>query len=252
MTEDDLFAKSKRITERIRLDVERRGPPAKAAKQKLDCECLSVDAAQKRYAFATLEHLASLNGNAPVLLIKGDVTGSVKLDRAWAKRLAAPFKQGEPACVLVDGAIEIQGDVLDQYRAELSLLVTGNVGCDYLLSRNGRTEIVGDLRTTYGVCGEFNDGVLSVGGRLLAPYIVANDHDMPRQADEEFIYLEGGDGSDEISIGQATGSGWGWGWSYFDDSDSLIAEEVWDEDETFSTEAFFDMVRRGDNPFVKR
>jgi hypothetical protein len=259
VTEDELFAKSLRITQRIRLDVEKRRSEltqARAAggapKQKIDSECISVDEARGRYAFDSLQHLASGDGSLPVLLIKGDVTGSVTLNRTWVRRIAAPFKLGgDPACVLVDGAIDIEGDILDSFRADWSLLVTGRVSCDYLESRNGHMEIQGDLRATYGICGEYNDGSLTVGGQLLTPYIVANDHQLPREAHEESIYLEAGEGLDEIAIGQSTGSGWGWNWNYFEESNALVSEEVWDEEGTFSTAAFFELVRKGVNPFVK-
>lgn len=257
MTENELFAKSLRITERIQLDLEKRrsdlaqAQAAASTRKTIDSECISVDAARERYAFDYLEHLASADGSMPVLLIKGDITGSVTLNRTWMRRVAAKFKLGgDPACVLVDGAIDIEGDILDSFRAAWSLLVTGRVSCEYLESRNGYMEIQGDLRATYGICGEYNDGSLTVGGQLLTPYIVANDHQMPRQAQEESIYLEAGDGMDEIAIGQSTGSGWGWDWNYFDESNALVSEDVWDEDGSFSTAAFFDMVRKGVNPFV--
>lgn len=253
MTEDELFAKSERITQRIQRDVEQRRnvlAQAPAAKQKkLETECISVDAASAKYSFNYLGHL---EGSLPVLLIKGDVTGSTTLNRTWVRRLAAKYKLGDdPACVLVDGSIEIQGDILDTFRSDWSLLVTGSVGCDYVVSRNGHMEIHGDLRATYGVCGEYNDGCLAVGGKLMTPFIVASDHTMPREAHEESIYLEASDGMEEIAIGKSKGSGWGWDWNYFDESNSMVSDEVWDEEETFSTEAFFDVVRRGDNPFVK-
>lgn len=252
MTEDELFSKSERITRSIQLDAERRGELARAAKQKIECESMSVEMAREKYPFDFLQQLSSYDRRMPVLVVKGNVTGSITLNRTWARRLAAKLKlQGDPGCVLVDGTVEIQGDVLDQRRADLSLLVTGSVGCDYLLSRNGHMEVLGDLRTTYGVCGEYNDGSLAVGGQFLVPYIVANDHHMPRQANQEFIYLEAGDGLEEIGIGKNTGSGWGWGWNYFDESNRLVSDEVWAKDGAFSTTAFFDVVRRGGNPFVK-
>ncbi len=258
MTADELFAKSELITQRIRVNAEKRGnelaqAAAKAAKQsKIHSECISVDAARQRFSFDHLEQLASVDGSMSVLLINGDITGSVTLNRTWVRRLAAKFKLGgDPACVLVDGSIDIGGDVLDSFRADWSLLVTGSVSCDYLESRNGHMEIQGDLQSTYGICGEYNDGSLKVGGQLLTPYIVANDHQMPREAHGESIYLEAGDGMDEISIGQSTGSGWGWDWNYFEESNALVSAEVWDEDGDFSTTAFFDLVRRGVNPFVK-
>ena len=252
MTEDELFSKSERITRRIQLDAERLGGLASTAKQKIECECMSVDKAREKYPFDHLQQLSSYDDRMPVLVVKGNVTGSTTLNRTWARRIASRLKlQGDPVCVLVDGTVEIRGDVLDQRRADFSLLVTGSVGCDYLLSRNGHMEVLGDLRATYGVCGEYNDGRLAVGGQLLAPYIVANDHDMPRQADQEFIYLEAGDGMEEIAIGKSKGSGWGWNWNYFDESNSLVSDEVWEEDGSFSTTAFFDIVRRGANPFAK-
>lgn len=256
MTEIELFTKSQRITQRILLNAEKRRNElaqvvSDATKRKtIESACISVDAARERYAFEHLEYLATLDGSMSVLLIKGDINGSVTLNRTWVRRIAAKFKLGgDPACVLVDGSIDIGGDILDSFGAEWSLLVTGSVNCDFLKSRNGHMEIQGDLRATYGICGEYNDGSLTVGGQLLTPYIVADDHQMPREAHEECIYLEAGDGSDEIAIGQSTGSGWGW--NYFDDSNALVNEAVFDEEGAFSTDAFFDLVRKGINPFVK-
>ncbi|RLJ40487.1 hypothetical protein [Acidovorax sp. 106] len=79
---------------------------------------------------------------------------------------------------------------------------------------------------------------------------MANDHQMPREAHEESIYLEAGEALDEIAIGQSTGSGWGWNWNYFDESNALVSEGVWNEDGAFSAAAFFSMARNGTNPFV--
>ncbi|MEQ4934546.1 hypothetical protein ABN147_23990 [Klebsiella oxytoca] len=78
---------------------------------------------------------------------------------------------------------------------------------------------------------------------------------MPRKSDVgESIYIEVGDLSEtkNIRIGESYGSGWGWNWNYFDDAARLLTNAVFienDGDTVFSVGKFFDIVKRGENPF---
>jgi hypothetical protein len=251
VTENELFQKSERITMQIR---SRMASEARRPKSNKIAEfsCVTVGEASHMYAFEYLWECKDTCSDSLALIIQGNVNAKLDIKTAWLKKTVTKMKlKTMPFCVIVDGSVNIDGDVLDERHKYLNLLVTGNISCDYLLSSDGRIEILGDLEAKYGICGQYNDGSLKVGGKLLSPYIVAGDHDMPREADCEWIYIEASDGNDEIYVGSNTGSGSGWDWNYFDDSNALLSPQVWQDGESFDTAAFFKIVRRGENPFAK-
>jgi hypothetical protein len=248
MTKEELFERSERIIEAIRSRMASVKPMA-GPLRKGDHRLLRLDEASERYPFEFLRSLAQTHGGTEVLVIEGDVVGKVDIDLAWVRKCARAKGKPLPLGLVIDGNVDIDGDVLDVSRGCLNLFVTGSTACDYLHSQDGWIEVLGDLDAKYGICGEYNDGSLRVGGKLLAPYIIAGDHDMPREADCEYIYIEGRNGSEEIAIGKCKGSGWGWGWHYFDESNSFLSAEVWEDEEAFNVDSFFGMVRRGANPF---
>lgn len=251
MTEKELFQKSERITKHIKSRLVSDEKPTKS-NETAEYSCVTVSEAYNQYSFEYLWECKETYSDSLALIIKGNVNAKLDVKTAWVKRIATKMKLKKmPFCVIVDGSIDIDGDVRDERHTYLNLLVTGNLSCDYLLSSDGRIEVLGDLDAKYGICGQYNDGSLKVGGKLLSPYIVAGDHDMPREADCEWIYIEASDGNDEIYVGKSKGSGSGWDWNYFDDSNALLSPEVWQDGEAFDTAAFFNIVRRGENPFTK-
>jgi tetratricopeptide (TPR) repeat protein len=189
--------------------------------------------------------------DASVLLFTGDVRVIGNLNDEWFERqLDGMSWQNYLYGMIIDGDLFIEGDLVDDNYMELT--VVGNLSCNYIFSENGAISIFGDAQVTYGIYGEYNDGFLEIYGTLKTPYLIADDHSMPRNADGDFIYIEGGNGveRESIGIGKSTGSGWGWGWDYFEDSDKLFSHKVWNEYDEFSVEKFFELVRNGENPFI--
>jgi len=187
-----------------------------------------------------------------MLVYKGDLHIKGNLDSKWYdNQMAGMTWENELYGIIVEGNLIVDGDIT----VDMPILKVGkDLSCDYLFSGDGHMEIDGDVTAKYGIYGEYNDGSLDIEGSLSAPYIIAQDHCMPRESsDGEFIYIEGGDGSEmeDISIGKEYGSGSGWGWYYYKDSEKLLSKSVQDEDFEFSVKKFFDIVKKGDNPFIE-
>lgn len=186
-----------------------------------------------------------------MLVIYGDVYVKGDVNDAWFnKQLENMTWKGKLYGVLITGSLFVDGDIIDDNY--LMLHVIKNVSCDYIFSYNGHQVIHGDLRAKFGIYGEYNDGYLHVSGKIFTPYIIADDHDMSREAEGDFIYIEGGNETEkeDILIGHKTGSAIGWDWDYYENSAKLFVPGVWDENNTFSVAKFFNIVRKGDNPFI--
>lgn len=183
-----------------------------------------------------------------LLLFKGDLQIKGDLDDKWYKNiLVGKTWENKLYGIVVNGNLKVDGDITIDMPV---LQILGDLTCDYLYSGDGHTVILGEANIKYGVYGNYNDGSLDIEGGLVTPYIIAGDHAMPRESTEgEFIYIEGGDGYDDISIGESTGRTSGWGWHYFKDSSRLISKDVWDDRYEFSVKQFFDLVKQGQNPF---
>ncbi len=184
-----------------------------------------------------------------LLLYKGDVHIKGDLDAGWYKKqLKGMTWENYLYGIVIDGNLVVDGDITID---EPVLYILRDITCDYLFSGDGHTQIDGNAHIRYGIYGQYNDGSLDISGTLVTPYIIADDHSMPRRSEGEFIYIEGGDGSDmeDVSVGESYGSGIGWGWHYFDDSLKLFSKSMRDEDYKFSVKRFFDIVKRGENPF---
>lgn len=187
-----------------------------------------------------------------VLVLNGDVIVKGTLDNQWISDQWASLKQKKKTFGLViTGNLIIDGYLIDD--EYIQIRVMKNLWCHYLYSYNGGIVISGDAHIKYGVYGEYNDGYLNINGKFFTPYIIADDHDMPRTAEGNFIYIEGGNGNpkDEINVGSSKGSGYGWDWDYFEDSSKLFIKGVWTDQDLFSEDQFFDLVMNGKNPFVK-
>lgn len=187
-----------------------------------------------------------------ILLLKGQVSVCGDVNKQWIAGLLQDFSTSDPvAGILIDGNLTVQGKIVDD--DYLILGVLGKVICERLYSENGQIFVKGDLFAAYGVQGEYNDGFLHVLGQLDAPFILANDHAMSRESSAgEFIYLEAGEGSEQeyFRIGQAADVDVGRGWRYFEHGACLLKSSVWDEQREFAPRQFFDMLEKGENPFV--
>lgn len=246
--EKAFLEKASRVQQQIHKSLEnwKVADPAKNTFQK---SFMSYEEARKTYG----TQQSSLRKGALVLVLQGDVHIDGDLNKTWFNNQIKDLPRNDNLNgLLIIGDLFVNGDILDEHY--LKLAVTGSVWCDYLFSYDGSTEILKDLHTKYGMYGKYNDGYLWVNGKVNAPYIIAQDHDMPRSSDNlEFVYIEGGDEDeqDSLGIGKSKGSGWGWDWDYYENSEKLLSASVWDENREFSTQRFFEIVKNGENPFIE-
>lgn len=199
-----------------------------------------------------------LGDDDKLVLLKGDVLVKGNVNNEWHGNLLKDMRwEGKNYGTVIDGNLTVDGDIVDDNY--LVMGVTGSVRCHYLFSKNGRIIINGNLFVTYGIYGEYNDGMLKLGSglgagsKLDAPYIFSKDHDMPRKSDVgESIYLEAGNGSerDELAIGQEEGSGWGWNWNYFENGGLMLKDSAFNANDELSVGKFFELVKGGENPFL--
>lgn len=215
----------------------------------IEKEIILIKEAKEKYAIAG----GYYESNDCLLHYKGDLHIKGDLDNEWFEKQRQDVRwENDLYGMLVEGSLIVDGDV----NVDMPVLtVTQDIICDYLYSGDGHTLISGNAKVKYGIYGHYNDGCLTVSGKLITPYIVADDHDMPRKSAEgEYIYIEGGDYAemDSVAIGKSADSGLGWGWDYFADSSRLFSYAVFMEDEgnmVFSVSDFFHLVKSGKNPF---
>jgi len=144
--------------------------------------------------------------------------------------------------------------------AALNLSVSGNVQADYLHSADGHLEILGDLDSALGISGAGNQGTLHIAGKIRAPYLLSQEHAMPREADNhDYIHIESGDigyhpakfdGSQKIPLDDSiSGGNNGWFWYYYKHSAKMLRPENYERGK-FSPAQFLALVRNGENPFI--
>lgn len=238
--------KAKRLTESIRERIREKRENAVPVEIMPSREIVSGKLAIEKYGM-----YRGFPSDASYLVFKGDLHIKGPLNRKWVNQQAA---QASPEAfvygVVVTGDLLIDGDLIDDDYVYLH--VGGKLMADYVFSYNGHQFIAGEAIIGFGIYGKYNDGSFTLGGKLRTPYLIASDHDMPRQTSAgEFIYLEAGDGTDrnDLQVGDKPGSGWGWDWDYFDDSQKLLAPAIWNDADKFSVNRFFEIVRKGRNPF---
>ena len=189
-----------------------------------------------------------LNDDDKLLLLKGDVLVKGNITRQWTEDLMEGLHwEGDAYGIFINGNLTVAGDILDDNY--LHLRVSGNVICDYLFTYNGAIFIMKDLYTTFGLYGEYNDGMLDVLGNTNAPYFVEVGHYMPDKSKvTEFIFVEAENETEQEDCylhDPETG--------YLEESWKLLRQEVWEENELFSyfsVNRFFQLVKNGENPLI--
>lgn len=228
--EKALLHKAARLHERIRQNPPRTKPAAMPPMQ-----VIPFGQFKQQYG---IDFYGAFDDDEPIWVIQGDIIIDGTLNWAFIEQTLSDNTSAQVNALYIDGNLTVNGDIIDDNY--LRLAVKGDVKCDYLHSYNGHILIGGDLHAHYGVYGEYNDGSLEVAGKLHAPYVLSDDHQMPTFAEGEFIYIDYG------RIGKAMES---WYWQYFADSDKLLRPEVYAEGR-FSAQRFFELVRAGKNPFI--
>jgi hypothetical protein len=203
-------------------------------------EIIPMAEARERYRIS--------NYHAPddsILVMKGDLHTKGPVDQAWLHRqLAGMTWKNRLYGVVIDGNLILDGDVIDDEYIEL--FVQQDLVCDHIFSGNGIIEIKGNATVRYGIYGEYNDGSMDVYGKLITPYLVRYDHSMPRTAEGEFIYIDGGNGTERESISISTDQ-----FNYDEDAQRFLSPAVWNNNDEFSADVFFEIIRKGENPFIK-
>ena len=185
-----------------------------------------------------------LDSDFDVLICDGDLTlAQGTINNQW---LAEQFKRAggnnNSRAMFVSGNLLINGNIIDD--DYLFLQVAKDVSCHYLHSENGNIVIGGNLTALQGISGEYNDGMLHVLGKIIAHYIVSNDHAMPSSSIIEYIYVLDG------KIGKGRREDWLGCWEFFENSEIMFKDGICEEENCINFSVFFDFVKNGENPFV--
>jgi len=192
------------------------------------------------------------NPNVGYLVFNGDLIINRDVNNKWISRVGKKYAEGKECLgVVVIGDLYVIGDVVGD--KGIGIFVLGDLKCKYLFSGDGCIEVRGGIDAEFGIQGYGNNGVLKVDGSVRTPYIIGGDHTMPRESLTDFIYIESSYAAEfeYIAIGKECGNYCGWGWNYWSKGGCLLRRDVLDEDKCFDPDAFFDKVRRGDNPFIE-
>ncbi len=246
--ERDFLIKSQRVLQNIPHSVIPDG--VDKTNTQIHHEVLSLNQAVEKFDFISV----CGGGNPKILIIYGDYYCNEAIDDDWLKRQAEKF--GITDAKDIEGVLFVDNLYVNtciEDNESLFLQVMKNVYVDdYVMSCDGVIVFKGDAHIKYGIYGEYNDGYLEVDGKLFTAYLLASDHAMPRSAAQESIYIEGGNGCgiNYIDIGKSDDGDYGWGWKYYKASYRLFKPDVWDEDDEFSVDNFFGLIKKGINPFI--
>lgn len=177
-----------------------------------------------------------------LLLFKGNLYINGDLDQAWLdKQLENIQWKNDLMGIVIAEDLEVGGDIT----CDVSLLVEKDLTCNYLYTHDCHIEVSGNARIKYGIYGQYNDGTLTIKGRVNCPYFISNDHCMPRKSDDgESIYIE----AFCLDINNVEIEG-------LVDSAKLLLPAVFDENKEeneegyLSIDTFFSIVKEGKNPF---
>lgn len=218
----ELFQKAERINAQIQQSITAENAekfvenyPAKSF--------ITYKEAMVKYHFDLYQYAEDL-----LLVYHGDVSVDGNIDSEWMElQLYGMDPEGEVMGMLVEGNLRVNGDILDEELFEI--FVTENLYCHFMYSYMGWIEVNGDAHFRYGIYGEDNDGAFHLEGKAFAPYLVDADHHMPTESEDEFVYIDVYD---------------------CDLPKNLFAFKPWEDNGYFNGKQFFDLVRKGENPFL--
>src|SRR5690606_35782198 len=88
------------------------------------------------------------------------------------------LKEEDGLGIIIDGDLHVDGAVVSRDESAAFLLVTGNVTAESVTSGGPDIAVLGDLTAEKYVLGTYNHGYLHVGGKIVSPYVIKNDHDI--------------------------------------------------------------------------
>lgn len=135
--------------------------------------------------------------------------------------------------IIVDGDLEIDGDLLSFDDDSFFLLITGNL--DARLCWNDGAEIVvgGNFELEHGLIGDSPHGYVHIEGDLITPYMVVNSHEVEVSGDNQATTIDLDENSDNCEYDQ------------YD-----LMEEVLNEDGEFDLRLIQQRLRNGE-PILK-
>ncbi|WP_243369428.1 hypothetical protein [Microvirga solisilvae] len=129
-------------------------------------------------------HLSRSPGKVIVLPANTEVAGDLVLnnDAPWNSN-------GDVTAIVVEGDLTIHGNLLNLNLNDGPMLfVTGTLQAHNLIKGGSYILVLGDLQAQGIVVGEYNDGVIRVGGRIEAQATLSIDHDVHARKGIEGAY----------------------------------------------------------------
>ncbi|RUT69642.1 hypothetical protein D0817_13540 [Flavobacterium cupreum] len=242
LSDDDynFLERANAITKKIKARItEDEKKPAVLIENNLKIEIIDGYEAEEKYGFIDI-----LPDVDEIVMLTGDVFLNHRLDSKWLLEQTKSLDFNEMSFLIVGNVTIEGGDLWDD--DIMSLLITGDVKCDILYAENSWIFISGDVDAKYGIIGkgDYYDGVLRIDGITKAPYIFGrNEHDMHLELDGlngESMEIIGGD-SDHFLVD---------GYGDRHRREHLVRPELWDEDDEFDIDNFFEIVKKGESPFI--
>lgn len=146
---------------------------------------------------------------------------------------------------LIDGDIIINGELIDDGIS--MLFITGGIKCKSIYSNDGYITIKKNGEAVYGIYGVYNDGSVQINGKTYTPFILSNGHEVIADCVKDTIFIEHFcDERLNIEFSNFKSK------EYFkiDDPGKLFVNEIWNEEDKFVSEKFFNIISRGESPFI--
>jgi hypothetical protein len=124
-------------------------------------------------------HLKRASGKALVLPANTEINGDLSLDEN------ADWNSSQDiTAIVVEGDLTIHGDLLNTNLNDGSMLfVAGTLKARNVVKGGASLLVLGDLQASGLVIGEYNDGVIRVGGQIAAQATLSLDHDIYARKD---------------------------------------------------------------------
>lgn len=111
-------------------------------------------------------------GKVLVLAANAEIGGDLDLDAAWNG-------SRDITAIVAEGDLTVHGDVVNADANDGPMLfVAGTLAARNVVKGGAYFLVLGDMRASGVVVGDYNDGVIRVGGRIAARATLSIDHDI--------------------------------------------------------------------------